>query len=94
LGLVNNVIVHQGGGVDDFNDCAQADRAASLIIEESRRKQQQSGTYAFASAGAEIFANFRNGFDARNRVTPEFAFDGGQVVAQQLEDFFAVDDGW
>ena len=80
--------------MDDFNYRAQPDGAASLVIEKSGRKQQQSGTYAFAPAGAEIFADFRDGFDVRYRVAPEFALDGGQVVAQQLKDFFAVDDGW
>ena len=29
-------------------------------------------------------------FDVRDRVAAELAFDGGEVVAQQIEDFFAV----
>ena len=35
LGFVNDVIVHQSCGVDDFNNCAQPDGAPSLIIEEA-----------------------------------------------------------
>src|SRR5205085_647383 len=94
LRLVDDVVVYQGGSVNDFNDRAQPDGAASLIIEEPRRKQQQSRAYAFAPAGAEILPNFRNGFDVRDCVAPELALDRGQVVAQQLENFFTVDDGW
>src|SRR4029077_11400151 len=52
LGLINDVIVNQGGSVDDLNHCAQPDGAASLVIEEPRRKQQQCGTYSFAPAAA------------------------------------------
>ena len=34
LGFVNNVVVHQGGGVDDLDHRSETDSAATLIIEE------------------------------------------------------------
>ena len=34
LSFVNNVVVHQGGSVDDLDHRSQTDSAATLIIEE------------------------------------------------------------
>ena len=93
LGLVDDVVVHQRRGVNDLDHRAQADGAAPLVVEQFRRKQQQRGTDALAAATAQIFANLGDGFDARDRVPPELALNGGQVFAQKLEEFFSVDGG-
>src|SRR6185312_6132996 len=83
--------MHQGRGVDNFNHRAKFHRPSSLIIEKFGGEQQKRGTNAFASATAQVFANFGNGGDVRNRVAAELALDGGEIVAKEFENFGSID---
>ena len=91
LGFVDDVVVNQGCGVNDFHHRAQANGAPSLVVEQFCRQQQQRRTDTLAAATPQIFANLSDGFDARDRVPPKLALNGRQVFAQKLEDFFSVD---
>src|SRR5947209_5278996 len=71
LGLVNDVVMDQGSGVNDLHHRAQLDDAASAVIEELCREQQQRGTNALAAASAQIFADIGDGADIRNRIAAE-----------------------
>src|SRR5581483_12411929 len=41
LGFVDDIVVNQRGGMDDFNYCTEADRAASFIVEQFRGEKEQ-----------------------------------------------------
>jgi hypothetical protein len=57
-------------------------------------EQQQRRTQTLAAPGAQVLAYFGDGAHARNRVASELALDGGQVIAQKLENFFRAGCGW
>ena len=90
LRFVNDVVVDQGRGVDDLDHRAQLDGALAGVVHQLAGEQQQGRTQAFAAAGAQVFANFRNRAHARDRVAAELALDGGEIVVQQVEDFLGV----
>jgi hypothetical protein len=68
--------------VNHLDDRSQLDGAAPPVIEKFGRQQQQHGTNALAAAATQILANLRDGFDARDRVSPELALDGGEIPAK------------
>src|SRR5581483_8043017 len=94
LGFVDDIVVNQRGGMDDFNYCTEADRAASFIVEQFRGEKEQGRSNSFASAGPKIFANFGNGTDVGDRVAPELVLECHEIVPQEIEDFFTVDGCW
>src|SRR5579872_7231417 len=77
--------------MDDFNDCAQPNRALAFIVEQSCREQEQRGANSLATARAQIFPNLGDGLYARDGVAPELVFQRDEVVPQQVEYFFSVD---
>src|SRR5208282_1018734 len=91
LGLVNNVVVDERGGVDDLDHRGQFYGAISLVAEKFRRKEQEGGTDALASAGTQVLAYLGDGGDIGHCVASELIFDRSNIVAQQVEDLFAVD---
>ena len=90
LGFVDDVVVDQGRGVNDLHHRTQPDGALALVVEQLAGEQQQRRTKALAAAAAQVFADLGDGVDARNRVAAELALNGGQVVVQQVENFFCV----
>ena len=90
LGFVDDVVVDEGGGVDDFDDCAEFDGPAAFVVEELGGEQKQCWAQAFAAATAEVFTDLGDGGDAGDGVAAELALDGGKVVAEELEDLAAV----
>src|SRR6266851_3078190 len=77
LGFVNDVVVDKGGGVDNFNDCAEFDRSSAFIIEKLGREQEKGWADALASTATKVFADLSDGSDAGNGVAAELALDGG-----------------
>ena len=65
----------------------------ALVAEKFGGEQQKRGTNPLAAAGAQIFADLRDGRDVRDCVATELLFDRDDVVAQKVEDFFPVDGG-
>ena len=92
LRFVDDVVVDQGRGVNDLDHRAQLDGAMSRVVQQLAGEQQQRGPQALAAAGAQIFADLRNRAHAGDRVAAELALDGGEVVVQQVKDFFGVAD--
>ena len=90
LRLVDDVVVHQGGGVNDLHHSAELDGALAAIVHQLAGEQQQGRAQALAATGTQIFADFRNGPHARYGVASELALDGSEVVVQQVEDFFGA----
>ncbi len=92
LGFVDDVVVDQGRGVNDLDHRAQLDGALAAVVHQLGGEQQQGRAQAFAAAGAQIFADLGDGPHARDGVAAELALDGGEVVVQQVENFFGVAD--
>src|SRR5208337_2994038 len=90
LRFVDDVVVNQGCGVDDFDHGSELDGALAGVIHQLAGEQQQCGTQALAAAGAKVFADFRNRVHAGNGVAAELALNGSEVVVQQIENFFGV----
>ena len=90
LGLVDDVVVNECRGVNDFDDGGEFDRARTFVAEQFGRKQQKSGTDALAAAGAQVFTDFGDGGHVRDGILPELLLDGDNVVPEQVEDLFPV----
>ncbi len=54
VGLVDDVVVDEGGGVQHLDHGAEPDAAASGAAERLGREQQQQGTDALAAAGDQV----------------------------------------
>jgi len=91
--LVDDVIVDEGGGVQHFNDGAEADAGGLLVAEGFGSEQEEKGTDAFAAAGDEVLRDIRDHGNGRGRVASELIFNGGEVVTQEVEDLFCRRDG-
>jgi hypothetical protein len=79
--------------VDDFHDGAQADGTVAGVSEELCRQQQQGGTQALAATLTQVLADLRDGFDLAARVAAKLLLDQGEVIAEQVEDFFSGSGG-
>jgi hypothetical protein len=80
--------------MNDFDHGAQSHRSAPLIIEQLGGKEKQRRTDSLAATGPQILANLSDGSNTRDSILPKFVLKRCQVVMQQIEDFFAVNDGW
>src|SRR5208283_1362465 len=90
LRFVNDVVVDQRRGMNNFDYGAKFDRSLAGVVQQLAREQQQGWTQAFAATCAQVFANLRNRTHAGDGVTSELALDGGEVVVQQVEHFLGV----
>jgi hypothetical protein len=73
--------------MDQFDDGAQPDRAASAVSRIPGRKQQQGGAQALASACKQVARNFRHRLDRRAVLERKLLLDLDQVVANEIENF-------
>jgi hypothetical protein len=60
-------------------------------MKEFRRKQQQGRADSLAPARAQIFTNLGDGANARDRIPPEFVFQGDEIVSEEIEYFLPID---
>ena len=82
LGFINDVVVNERCGVDDFYDRAQFDCAPALIIEKLGREQQQGRAQSLTAASAKILADLGDGRDTRDSIAPELSLDRRKIIAQ------------
>src|SRR3954465_4282216 len=81
LSFINDVVVHQRGGVYDLDHRSQLDGAAPFVAHQLRGKQKQRRTNALATAGAQMLSDLGDRADVRDGVTPEFTLYRGEVLA-------------
>ncbi|MGH9524619.1 MAG: hypothetical protein ACRD3E_19020, partial [Terriglobales bacterium] len=93
LRLVDDVVMDERGGVDDFNHGPEADGRAAIASEQLGREQQKRGAQTLAAAGTKVLADFGDDLDVGDGVTAELALDGGEIVAEQVEDLRGADCG-
>jgi hypothetical protein len=73
--------------MDQFDDGAEADGAASPVSRISRRKQQQGWAQALASAFQQVARDFRHRLDGRAILERKLLLDLDQVVANEIKNF-------
>jgi len=87
LGLVDDVVVDQRGGVDQFHHRRQLNRFRGGIAEQAATHQQQDRPQPLAPVALQIAGNVRDGVHAADRLQAEDTFHLLQVVGHQSGDF-------
>ncbi len=85
-GLVDDVVVDEGGGVEHFDDGAEADAGVGVAAAGLGGEQEEQGADAFAAAGHEVVGDVGDDFDVGGGLAGELGFDGGEVVAEKVKD--------
>ena len=86
IGVVDDVVVDERRGVNEFDDRRVQDRPIAGVAAEARRHQQHRGTNALSAAGLDVPPDLRNQLDLRLDVPAEFTIDRLEVGANGLED--------
>ena len=93
VGLVDDVVVDEGGGVEHLDDGAEADAGVAGAAEGLGGEQEEQGADAFAAAGDEVLRDVGDDFDFGGGLAGELLLDGGEVVAEEVEDLGGGRDG-
>jgi hypothetical protein len=88
--IVDDVVVHERGGVDELHDRRVQDGPISGVPTETCRHEQQRGADTLAAAQTDVAADLRNQGDPRLDVALELAVDRLEVVANRLEDLCEI----
>ncbi len=86
LGFVDDVVVHERGGVDELDDGRIQDGALALVAGQARGHQQDGGTDPFTAARLDVLADLGDQIDLGFDLTAEFAIHLLQVGANRFED--------
>jgi hypothetical protein len=86
VGLVDDVVVHEGGGMNELDDRRIEDGAVARVPAEPRRHQEHGGPDALSAAHLNVAAHLWNQLDARLEMSDEFGFNAQQLAADRLED--------
>ncbi len=93
VGFVDDVVVDEGGGVEHFDDGAEADATGGAAAEGLCGEQEEHGADAFAAAGHEVGRDIGDHFDVGRGLGGELAFDRHQIVPEEVEHLFGARDG-
>ena len=86
LGLVDDVVVDQRGGVDELDDRRVEHGAIAGVAASRAAISSTAGPDALAAAGPDVSPDLRNQLDPRLDLPHEFLFDLVEVGADRLED--------
>ena len=86
LRIIDDVVVHQRRGVNEFDHRGVENRAIALISAQSGRHEQDRRAHPFAAAGLNVTADLRNDVDLRLDMTDELAIHQLEVAADRFED--------
>jgi hypothetical protein len=87
VGAVDHVVMDQRGAMDQLNNGAQPDRAASSVTRVPSRKQQQGWAQSLASALQQVARDFRHRLDGRAVLERKLLLDLDQVVTNEIKNF-------
>ncbi len=93
LGPVDDVVVHERGGVDELDDRSVQHTPVTGIAAQARGQEQDGRPYALAPAHLDVLAHLRDQLDARLEVAGELVLHPRQLVTNRLEDLREVRDG-
>ena len=86
LGVVDDVVVDERGGVDELDDRGVEDGPIALIAAQTRGHQQHGRADPLAAARLDVLADRRDQLDLRLDVAGELAIDPLEIGADRLED--------
>ena len=84
-GVVDDVVVDEGGGVDELDHRGVEDGPIAFIAAQTRRHQQDGRADPFAAARLDVLADGRDQRDLRLDVAGELAIDPLEIGADRLE---------
>ncbi len=87
IGLVDDIVVDEGGGVEHLDDGTEADAGVAGTAECFRGEKEEQGADALASASDEVLGDVGDDGDFGGRLAGELQLDGGEVVAEEFKDF-------
>src|SRR5688500_10296713 len=90
IGIVDDVVVDQRGGMDEFHHRRIEGRAIAGVAREASGHEQNGRTDALTPAGSNVLADLRDQIDVRLEVPLELAIDLGEVGAYRLEDLCEI----
>ncbi len=93
IGLVDDVVVDQGGGVEHLDDGAEANAARGAVAKGFGGEQEEHGPDALSAAGHEIRGDVGDDFDIRCGLCGKLELDRFEVLPQEIEDFLCARDG-
>ena len=93
FGLVDDVVVDQGCGVEHLDHGAEADAGVRGAAEGFGGEQQQQRADALAAAGHQVLRDVGDDVDFGGGLAGKLLLDGGEVVAEEVEDLFGGRDG-
>src|SRR5439155_14949879 len=94
LRFVNNVVVNECCGVDNLNHRPELDRAATFVVEQLRRKQQECWANSLSATAAKVFADLSDRRNVRDSVASELALNRSKIVAKKIENLSSVGGGY
>ena len=90
VGAVDDVVVHERGGVDELDDRGIQHGAIALVAAQPGRHQEHGGAHALAAAALDVAAHLGNERNARLDVADELLLDRLEVTADGFEDLRQV----
>src|SRR5690606_14360179 len=84
LGGVDNIIVEQGGCMDEFNNGGEGDVVTSSITAGFGRQQNQQWPQAFAAGIYKMLANIFNKADVRVQLLNNERDNGFKIVPDDI----------
>ncbi len=93
VGLVDDVVVHEGRSVKHLNDRSEANAAVAGRPESLGRKQQEQWANALASACDQVLRDVGDDGDVRCGLFGKLLLDSGQVVTEKVKDLGGCRDG-
>jgi hypothetical protein len=91
VGAINDVVVNEGGAVEEFDYGGELDGAAGVAFASGGvavGKQEQRWAETLPSPAEEIAGDFGNGLVSGGALAREFLFDLYEVFAHQLKNLF------
>ena len=83
--IVDDVVVHQRGGVNELDHRRVQHRARAGVAAQPRAHQQHRRAHALAAALQQVVADLRNDVDLRLDLARKLALDRLEIVADGLE---------
>src|SRR5882672_150212 len=86
VGIVDDVVVHEGRRVDELHDRGVEDRAVTVVATETRRHQEHGGADPFPAGSLDVLADFRNQLNLGLHVPRELEVYLLEIGTDWLED--------
>ena len=83
LRVVDDVVVEQGGGVDELDDYRKLDVPVAVVTERTRGEQHQQRPQPLAPAPDDVLRDLVHKSDVGRETVPNGAIDGREVVVDE-----------